>query len=197
MSHPLPDLFSGQGSKVAIKNDSDPDKRGFIRLLTAVDVNQDYVNGLNDEEVRRWISFTRAQPASLDGVRRYVDINYADPSALLFGLFVEDRLRGTVRLHDIDFLSKCASVGILIFDKSIWGKSWGFVILVKVVEIAFERLSLEEISAGIDSENVASLRVFEKAGFEVQRDRDISYSAGIAYNAKICKPISQFESNPQ
>lgn len=197
MSHPLPDLFSGQGSKVAIKNDSDPDKRGFIRLLTAVDVNQDYVNGLNDEEVRRWISFTRAQPASLDGVRRYVDINYADPNALLFGLFVEDRLRGTVRLHDIDFLSKCASVGILIFDKSIWGKSWGFVIIVKVVEIAFKRLGLEEISAGIDSKNVASLRMFEKAGFGVQRDRDISYSAGIAYEAKICNPLSKFESNSQ
>lgn len=188
MSHPLPDLFSGQGSKVALKNDSDPEKRGFLRLLTAVDVDQDYVNGLNDEEVRRWISFTRAQPASLDGVRHYVEINYEDPNALLFGLFVEDRLRGTVRLHDIDFLSKCARVGILIFDKSIWGKSWGFAILVKVVEIAFERLGLEEISAGIDSKNVASLRVFEKAGFEVQRDRGAPYSAGIAYNAKICNP---------
>lgn len=189
MNFSFPKLDCLKTRRFALPNENDPERDAFMRSILPDDVDVDYVKGLNDEDVRRWISFTCLRETTIDEVRSYVSTNHDDPNALLFGLFIGGRLRGTVRLHDIDTISLSANTGILIFDKSLWGKAWGLTALKKLVEVSFDFLPLRQITAGIDIKNFASLRLFEKAGFETLDGEVVTYSNGVAKIVKIRNPI--------
>jgi len=81
----------------------------------------------------------------------------------LFGLFIDDVLRGTSRLHDIS--SESAYIGIALFDRSIWGQGWATRMIRKIVRFAIGSLGLKKVLAGIEKENIASQGAFNKAGF--------------------------------
>lgn len=88
---------------------------------------------------------------------------------LLLELFLNKSqcLIGTIRFTDISDFHYCLGVGICIFPKKHWGKGYGTEALVKVKDYAFENLKIHHIEAGVYSENVDSIRLFEKAGFEI------------------------------
>ena len=139
---------------------------GFLmRPINAGDVTQAYVDGLNDPEVGRFLTAGR-KVQTLDSVRSYVAMNADDPVAILFGIFVDDLLRGTVRLHKIG--DGFAYVGIAIFDKSLWGKGLATRTIKLVSEFAIASLGVTRIDAGrvIAAGNLGSHRAFEKAGYQ-------------------------------
>ena len=150
----------------------------ILRPLLVEDVNKDYLDGLNNSIIRRWLAFSNKQKASLDSVRNYVQDNLNDRNAVLFGFYIDGKLRGTVRLHNID--SDEPNIGIAIFDLSIWGKSWAAIILQTVAEFGFKELKLKSIFAGIDKDNIGSIRAFGKAGFQIIDDHKIKYEMGTA-----------------
>lgn len=136
---------------------------GMMRLLHPDDVDEGYVAGLNDPDVHRYMVAPRQQRQTLELVQAYVAMNLRADDAILFGLFVKERLRGTLRLHDIT--EHGATMGIALFDKSIWGQGWGGRMIRAACDFAFSGLGLAHIHAGIEPENIASRRVFSKAGF--------------------------------
>jgi RimJ/RimL family protein N-acetyltransferase len=143
----------------------------YLRPLQAADVTQAYVDGLNDPDVHRYMEAPRKQRQTLEGVRSYVAANAADAQAILFGLYTDGRLRGTVRLHDIDIGRGGATVGIALFDRSIWGQGWGSAALAAVASYATSQLGLTRLEAGIIAANKGSIRAFENAGFRRAQDK--------------------------
>jgi RimJ/RimL family protein N-acetyltransferase len=143
----------------------------YLRPLTARDVTAAYVDGLNDPEVHRYMEAPRKQRQTLDGVRAYVATNAADSRAILFGLYVEGNLRGTLRLHDVDAARGTATVGIALFDRRIWGRGFGSAALAAVARYAMGELGLTRLEAGIIAANKGSIQAFEKAGFRRARDK--------------------------
>ena len=64
----------------------------------------------------------------------------------------------------------------IIGDKSFWGMGIASKMITKMVSLAFERLELEKIVAGVYATNLASIRVLEKNRFVCegkQRDQFI------------------------
>ena len=141
------------------------DQHDVLRPLREGDVTQAYVDGLNDPEVNRFLLSPNVQRLTLESVRGFVRDNDRDENAVLFGLFIDDKHVGNVRLHDIDWGEKHAHVGIALFDKSAWGRGLGTEALRRVVCVGFEILGLTTIRAGIADENIPSQRIFQKAGF--------------------------------
>jgi RimJ/RimL family protein N-acetyltransferase len=137
---------------------------GYLRTLGPDDVTGAYVDGLNDPEVHRYLVAPRQSRQSLETVKAYVLSNQADPRAALFGVFVDDVLRGSVRLHDIDGQAGTAYVGIALFDKTVWGQGWGRRAIVAVQEYV-QALGVNTLFAGIESGNSASRACFTAAGF--------------------------------
>ena len=135
----------------------------YLRPLAEDDVTDEYVNGLNDPVVHRFLVGPRRQRQTRESVRAFVAANRQDREAILFGLFVEDRLRGTARLHDIREGS--AFLGLAIFDKSIWGQGWGTRIVKGATTFALGELGLKRVAAVIEEENIGSQRAFENAGY--------------------------------
>ena len=153
-------------------------KNSYLKPITLDDVDDVYLEGINNVQIRKWLAFTNQEKSTLDKLRSYVTSNLNNPKSVLFGFFLDEKLCGTVRLHNIS--SGKADIGIVIFDLSIWGKSWATVILQTVTDFAFNQLDIVSLNAGIDKNNIGSLRAFSKAGFERLDDNEITYDMGSA-----------------
>ena len=57
-------------------------------------------------------------------------------------------------------------MGILVGEKDCWGRGLGTQAVKLVAEHAFLRLNLNRVYAGAVKENIGSIRIFEKAGFQ-------------------------------
>jgi RimJ/RimL family protein N-acetyltransferase len=150
----------------------------YLRPLQAADVTTAYVDGLNDPEVHRYMEAPRKQRQTLDGVRAYVAANAADPQAILFGLYVGEILRGTVRLHDVESGRGTATVGIALFDRRVWGQGLASAALAAVARYATGELRLSRLEAGIIAANRGSIQAFEKAGFRRTGDKPADAELG-------------------
>ncbi len=142
--------------------------RLLLRPLSPADVTGEYVQGLNDPEVNRFLVDVRRQPQTRQSVCRYVEDNRSGPDRVLMGMFLKacpDRPSGTVRISSISCFHACADVGICIFRKSLWGMGYGTESLDAVCRVAFERIGLRYLEAGVYEKNTASRKAFERSGF--------------------------------
>jgi RimJ/RimL family protein N-acetyltransferase len=135
----------------------------YLRPVEVTDICPAWVHGLNDPEINQFLGDSRRSLQTRETVARYVVMNQADTRALLMGIFIDGALRGTVRLHKIQNLS--ADIGILIFDKTYWGKGWAKRAINAIAQFALETLGVRTIWAGMDEGNLASQNVFRAAGF--------------------------------
>ncbi|MBF0216896.1 MAG: GNAT family N-acetyltransferase [Candidatus Omnitrophica bacterium] len=149
-------------------------KRVLLRTLRPGDVNSDYVDGLNDPEVNRYLGAGNSRNTA-KSVKAYVEKDLRSADSVLFGIFPkkEKKLVGTLRIHGISRYHYSCSVGICIFNKDHWGKGLAYEALKRVVVYLFVELGLHYVEAGCFKANKASVILFQKAGFKVQaRYRD-------------------------
>jgi len=81
----------------------------------------------------------------------------------LFGIFSAGQHVGNVRLHDITSLT--AYMGIAIFRAECHGKGIGCAAISAVARYALENLGIKRVLAGVNKQNLASLRAFNRVGF--------------------------------
>lgn len=144
-------------------------ERLALRTLSLKDVTTDYINGLNDPEVNKYMVQVRANKQSRKTVESFVQGNSNAADAYLFGIFIKNsgKLIGTIRVHSISQFDYSCTVGICIFDKTNWNKGYASEGMKKVVEFLFDELGLHYIEAGCYQMNTASRTLFERAGFTV------------------------------
>jgi len=144
------------------------DDRLYLRPLTPGDVTDEYVNGLNDPEVNRYLVNVRQNVQTRDLVEKYVISNMESDSCILFGIFIRNGQKsfiGTIRAHEIDFYHYSATVGICVFNRQAWKKGYALRALELVKDYFFGILSLHYIEAGVYKKNTNSINLFIRAGF--------------------------------
>tara|TARA_B110001454_G_C12599818_1_gene383955 strand:+ start:175 stop:708 length:534 start_codon:yes stop_codon:yes gene_type:complete len=139
----------------------------YLRPINMHDISQLYIDGLNDPEVHHFLVAAKNKKQDYKSISTYVKKNLDSKDAILFGFFLDNILRGTVRLHDI--IDKKSFIGIVIFDKSIWGKKWGRKILLAVNNFAYRELDIKKIKAGVEFDNHKSARLFSSAGYFIDK----------------------------
>ena len=137
----------------------------YLEPLRPENVTDLYVEGLNDPDVFKFLGNTRHSRQTRESVMEYVRANMEAPDAILFGNYIGDVLRGTVRLHDVDIDAGTATVGTVLFDKSVWGQGWGSRALQQNCTFCFEVIGLQKLFAGIYACNEGSRSSFRRAGF--------------------------------
>lgn len=84
------------------------------------------------------------------------------------GIAVNGQLIGYADLADINTQEARASLGYAIGNSSLWGQGLGFLGAKLMLELAFENLKLERVTAEVNAANTRSLRVLEKLGFKLE-----------------------------
>ena len=97
----------------------------------------------------------------------FIEKMNASTHEVLFGIVVRetDRLIGSTGLSQIDLRNQNASFGMMIGEKSAWGKGYGTEATRLVVRYAFEELHLNRVQLHVYAYNLRGIRVYEKVGF--------------------------------
>lgn len=124
---------------------------------------------INDEDVTTFLGGpTFRLPVSSVAEARYVEGN-TDPASpnkvLVIETLANPRYIGATDLHAIDWYNRHAEVGIVIGDKSCWGKGYGSDAMGLMLRLAFERLNLNRVSLRVFDFNARAIRSYEKCGF--------------------------------
>jgi RimJ/RimL family protein N-acetyltransferase len=142
--------------------------RIYLRTLEEKDANQNYCDWLNDPTVNLYLETRRT---SIEELRKYIREKRSSPNCLFFGIFSKENGEhiGNIKLEPIDFERKRATLGLLIGDKKYWGKGFGTEAVKVLVDWAFNSLGIEELDLGVISENAAAIKVYQKAGFHIEK----------------------------
>ncbi len=140
----------------------------YLRPLRIEDITNEYIDGLNDPEVNKYLVNVRQIVQTYSTVEKYVQFNMQDPHAILFGIFFKYNpkpLIGTVHVSHIDFFHFMAVIGICLFSKRIWNKGYAINALNTVKEYLFGAIGLHYLEGGVYAENTNSIKIFTRAGF--------------------------------
>ncbi len=129
-----------------------------------------YVEWLNDWEIRRFLSPTLAHPYTMEDEEDWFHQQRNDQTARHFALLTraENRLIGNCGLHGIDWVNRHATFGIFIGDKNYWNRGYGTDATRALLRYAFEEGGLHRIELEVFSFNPRAIRAYEKAGFRLE-----------------------------
>lgn len=154
-------------------------ERIYLRRIDRGDLEDNYFQWLNDQEVTRWMQ-TGIYPNSMESMLDFYESvsNSRNDIVMAVVLKDDDRHIGNIGLHHINYLFQSAEIGILIGEKDCWGKKYATESILLIAAYAFKRLNLNRLQAGAVVENQGSIKAFEKAGF---------IKEGIARQAYYCE----------
>lgn len=141
----------------------------YLRGLERADLEGAYFDWLNDREVTKFLESGRF-PSTKEGMEEYYNNTVLSENNVMFGIIDKkaDKHIGNIKLGPINWITRIASLGIMIGDKESWGKRYGTEAIRLVSDYAFNKLNLHKLTAGVAAINKGSVRAFERAGFEVE-----------------------------
>jgi [ribosomal protein S5]-alanine N-acetyltransferase len=103
-----------------------------------------------------------------------------------FVILLDDKIAGMIELVNPSRNKKIYEIGYAL-GKNYWNKGIATRAVKELVKYAFDKLKLKRIWAGVDSDNPASGKVLEKAGFKLEgvRKGHINYGKGNHYSDEI------------
>ncbi|SDW86266.1 Protein N-acetyltransferase, RimJ/RimL family [Hydrobacter penzbergensis] len=138
----------------------------YLRELNESDLNGSWYSWLNDQEVTKFQN-KGIFPNTREKQKQYLDYLNGSKNDVAFAIVETESNKhiGNVGLHHIDWVHHSAELGIVLGEKSAWGKKYGKQSWQLITEYGFNVLNLHRIYAQIMEGNIASCKSAESAGF--------------------------------
>jgi RimJ/RimL family protein N-acetyltransferase len=155
-------------------------ERVYLRPAERNDIPY-FVRWFNDAETASFLSL-RA-PMSIAAEEQWFERLQADNGKsrwhFVMCLLATDQPIGTIGLFDVDEVNGSAGMGIMIGEKSLWGKGLGTDALNALLDFGFGELRLERIWLEVNDDNLRGKRSYEKSGFKFEgTERHAMYRDG-------------------
>lgn len=153
---------------------------------------------MSDPDVVRYLE-ARHVPNDRASLEAFIRDANADPATLLLGIVVTAGRRhvGNIKIGPIDRRHRRSDVGILIGDRSVWGRGYATEAIAVLCEHAFGPLELHKVTAGFYAGNPGSVRAFEKSGFRPEaRLADHWQSDGAWQDGRLMARVNPREAGP-
>ena len=140
----------------------------YLRPLDLDDLNGDYLNWVNDEEVIQHLA--TIHPTTKQGLEDYVRSILSNKSFTFFAVIEMETGKhiGNVKVGPIDWINRFTNYGRMMGDRSSWGKGYGTEVLKLVQKYVFEKLNLHKLFDLAVASNEASIKSNEKAGMKIE-----------------------------
>lgn len=135
---------------------------------------------LNDPEVHRFLLVGHV-PLTREAEERFYDIQGPASGSYNFEIHVAEdgRYVGHVGLKDVDLIHRTGEIGIVIGDKTSWGRGYGGDAIVACLRFAFLTLGLHSVSIVTDEDHERALALYRRLGFaQTGIDRECIYRQG-------------------
>jgi RimJ/RimL family protein N-acetyltransferase len=126
---------------------------------------QNMYNYYNDDEVTHYMVYG-LRPGNVEKLEDEYN-SIVKGENVVFSILEKknDKVIGFTGLYSINWQTRHAEFRIIIGDKSSHGRGLGTVITKYLVSYAFEKLNLNKVWLGVNAENSAAVKCYEKAGF--------------------------------
>ncbi|CUH94427.1 hypothetical protein P22_0493 [Propionispora sp. 2/2-37] len=140
--------------------------RLYLRRIEEKDLEGNYFQWLNDQTVTKWMRHG-IFPNSSESMRAFYSSQTVSKTDVVFAIVLkeEDSHIGNIGLHAVNYFFRSAEIGVMIGEKSCWGKGYAAESISLLSQHCFNRLNLNRLAAGAVAANIGSIRAFEKAGF--------------------------------
>jgi [ribosomal protein S5]-alanine N-acetyltransferase len=139
----------------------------FLRGVSEQDLNGGWYTWLNDPEITKYQN-KGIIPNTFERQTKFYEYLLQSQQDIVFSIVHKDSDEhiGIVGVHKIDFIHRNAELGIIIGKREHWGKGYSSKCVEAVKKYSFGTLNLHRLMVLVIKNNVASQRIFAKAGFE-------------------------------
>lgn len=140
--------------------------RVLLRDVKLTDVNETYHRWMNDLEVNRYME-TRFKSQSLYNIRDFVQRMNREPNTIFKAIIVKEENKhiGNVKLGPLSRVHLRGEISFFIGEQVQCGKGLATEAVSLLTAYGLLQLGLLKVTAGVYSNNISSMRVFEKCGY--------------------------------
>lgn len=162
-------------------------KRIILRKLKVSDTDEKYLSWINDLEVNRFLE-SRFEKWNIEKLKNYVKKINENSNYIFSAIILKDKNRhiGNIKIGPVNKHHKFADIGVIIGEKSAWGKGYATEAIQILSDYAFSNLGLHKLTAGCYGNNLGSVKAFIKAGFTMEARLLSHYLCGEHYVERIC-----------
>lgn len=137
----------------------------YLRSLERADLAA-MADWLNDNEVTRLL-FMGLWPANVEALTAQWERDRQSPDEVTFAVCdaKTEAFVGTTGLYRIQWVMRTGEFRIFLGDKKVWNRGIGTECAKLMLNYGFEKLNLNKVWLGVNSENIGGVRAYEKAGF--------------------------------
>ena len=105
----------------------------------------------------------------MDKLIEYVN-SMIENKILIWGIYLNETNKhlGNIKIDPLNISSGTGEYGILMGDKTEWGKGYAKEASLAVIEFCFNKIGLRKITLGVISENISAVNLYKKLGFEIE-----------------------------
>ena len=159
-------------------------ERLFFRPLSQKHLSLAYVNWLNDIEVNTYLesggNYTIQLLADFLKEQEQKDI-------LFWAIHLKDSNKhiGNIKIDPINNELNSGEYGVLMGDKTNWGKGFANEASNRIIKYCFEELKLAKITLGVIENNIKAVSLYKKIGFIITEQKE---KTGV-YNNKLSNSL--------
>lgn len=156
----------------------------YLRALNVSDVEGNYKNWLNNQEIVQFNSHGRF-PITKEKLLSYINTTSNSINTLVLAIIDVDTNNhiGNISLQSINWIDRNAEIAFLLGEKSYWGKGVMVEAGSILINHAFNTLNLHRVYCGTSEENIGMQKLATKLGMVKEGIRiDALFKNGNYYN---------------
>ena len=143
-------------------------ERLTLKTISPDHCSETYLSWLNDKDVNTYLE-SGMFPTTLEDLRRYVESVNSRPSLFLaIHVKASNKHIGNIKIDPIDSVHGLGEYGILIGDKSEWGKGYAQEATIALIDHCFKKINLRKITLGVVIENSNAVNLYKSIGFQIE-----------------------------
>lgn len=150
-----------------------------LRPLALSHCTDRYVEWMNDPQVYQFLE--TGGNYKIEDLRSYLESVAQNNEMLFWAIHITegDRHIGNIKIDPVNKRHGLGEYGIMMGDRSEWGKGYADEASRLVLEHCFTDLNLRKITLGVVSSNLAAVHLYKKLGFKIEgRYKDHGLYAG-------------------
>lgn len=139
-----------------------------LEKLTSSHFSKDYLNWLNDKEVFEYMVSQGGYTE--ENLKEYLKSVEGQEDLMFWAIIVKETNKhiGNVKIDQVYWDHGFAEYGIMIGDKTSWGKGYAREASQCAIDYSFREKKLRKINLGVVMNNVAAFKLYEKMGFSIE-----------------------------
>ena len=184
-------VFGSSPNLIIKKKEAEPvlnidltSERLVLKRLSANHISTDYVSWLNDPGVNVFLE-TKGN-YTIEMLEKYVEEQYKN-EIYFWAIHLKDTNKhiGNIKIDPINDKENSGEYGILMGDRTNWGKGYAKEASLRIITYCFEELKLSKITLGVIQDNINAVKLYEKIGFTID---EVKKDVGI-YNNKLSNSL--------